>query len=145
MPHPRNADGDRPTQLDGQNATEVAADPVLTVKTAGGSKSAMQLFFGERGRSGTLLGIRPAPGPRPELFLMRTADRPDEYLVKIDDPEMAQKIPATWRLSDPSQAYGAHLARSLQRQQEEARRRLTGGPGKGGNEGTQLGAEETPV
>jgi hypothetical protein len=54
-------------------------------------------------------------------------DRRDEYLVKIDDPEMVQQILATWRLSDPAQAYAAHLARSLQRQQAEARRRLSGG------------------
>jgi hypothetical protein len=124
--HSRGAGGELPTRLNAANTTEVAAapGPAPRVATAGGTKSAMYLIFHGGGRSGTLAEIRPGPGP--DLFLVRTADRPGLYLVQID-PEMARKISEAWRLNDPCQAYAAHLARSLERQQQEARRRLSAG------------------
>jgi hypothetical protein len=125
--HSRGAGSDFPTQLNAENTTVVAAaapDQAPSVATAGGKKSEMYLIFHGKSRSGTLTEIR--SGPRPDLFLVRTADRTGVYLVQID-PEMARKITETWRLNDPSQAYAAHLARSLERQQREARRRLAAG------------------
>ena len=126
--HPRRGAGsDLPTRLNAENTTVVAAAApgrAPCVATAGGKKSEMYLIFQGGSRSGTLTEIR--SGPRPDLFLVRTADRPGVYLVQID-PEMARKITETWRLNDPSQAYAAHLARSLERQQQEARRRLGAG------------------
>jgi|SRR5579884_959456 len=125
--HSQGADRDLPTRLNAENTTVVAADapdPTPNVASAGGKKSEMYLIFAEGSRSGTLMEIR--SGPRPDLFLVRTADRPGVYLVQID-PEMARKIAETWRLNDPSQVYAAHLARSLERQQQEARRRLAAG------------------
>ena len=127
MHHSRAAGSDLPTRLNAENTTVVVAaapDPTLSVASAGGKKSEMYLIFQGGSRSGTLTEIR--SGPRPNVFLVRTADRPGVYLVQID-PEMARKITETWRLNDPSQAYAAHLARSLERQQQEARRRLAAG------------------
>src|SRR5579864_7427891 len=83
---------DLPTRLHAENATVVAAaapDPTLSVASAGGKKSEMYLIFPGGSRSGTLTEIR--SGPRPDLFLVRTADRPGVYLVQID-PEIARKI-----------------------------------------------------
>jgi hypothetical protein len=126
--HPRRGAGsDLPTRLNAENTTVVAAAApgrAPCVATAGGKKSEMYLIFQGGSRSGTLTEIR--PGPRPDLFLVRTADRPGVYLVRID-PAMARRITETWRLHDPSQAYAAQLARSLKRQQQEARRRLAAG------------------
>ena len=125
--HSRGAGSDLPTRLNAENTTVVAAaapDPVPGVATAGGKKSQKYLIFHGGARGGTLTEIR--SGPRPDLFLVRAADRPGVYLVKID-PEMARKITETWRLNDPAEAYAAHLARSLERQQQEARRRLAAG------------------
>jgi hypothetical protein len=123
----RGAGSALPTRLNAENTTVVVAaapDPTLSVASAGGKKSEMYLIFSGGSRSGTLTEIR--SGPRPDLFLVRTADRPGVYLVRID-PEMARKITETWRLNDSSQAYAAHLARSLERQQQEAQRRLVAG------------------
>lgn len=125
--HSRGAGNDLPTRLNAENATVVAAaapDPTPSVASAGGKKSEMYLIFPGGSRSGALTEIR--SGPRPDLFLVRTADRPGVYLVQID-PEMARKIIETWCLNDPCQAYAAHLAGSLERQQQEARRRLAAG------------------
>jgi hypothetical protein len=125
--HSRGTGSDLPTRLNAENTTVVAAvvpAPTPSVASAGGKKSEMHLIFSGGSRSGTLREIR--SGPRPDLFLVRTADRSGVYLVQID-PEMARKITETWRLNDPSQAYAAHLARSLERQQQEARRRLGAG------------------
>ena len=125
--HSRGAGSDLPTRLDAENTTVVAAAapvPTLSVASVGGKKCEMYLIFPGGSRSGTLTEIR--SGPRPNVFLVRTADRPGVYLVHID-PEMGRKITETWRLNDPSQAYAAHLARSLERQQQEARRRLAAG------------------
>ena len=126
--HPRRGAGsDLPTRLNAENTTVVAAaapEPTPGVVSAGGKKCEMYLIFRGGFRSGTLTEIR--PGPRAGLFLVRTADRPGVYLVHID-PEMGRKITETWRLNDPSQAYAAHLARWLGRQQQEARRRLAAG------------------
>lgn len=123
--HPsRGAGSDLPTRLNAEKTIVVAAampDPTPSVASAGGKKSEMYLIFPGGCRSGTLMEIR--SGPRPDLFLVRTADRPDVYLVRIN-PELARKIIETWRRNDPAQAYAAHLARSLERQQQEARRRL---------------------
>jgi hypothetical protein len=125
--HSRGAGRALLTRLNAENPTVVAAaapDPTPSVASAGEKKSEMYLIFSGGFRSGTLMEIR--SGPRPDLFLVRTADRPDVYLVQID-PEMARKIAETWRHNDPSQTYAAHLARSLERQQQEARRRLAAG------------------
>jgi hypothetical protein len=125
--HSQGAGSDLPTRLNAESATVVAADapdPTPSIASAGGKKSEMCLIFAGGSRSGTLTEIR--SGPRPDLFLVRTTDRTDVYLVQID-PEMARKITETWRRNDPSQAYAAHLARSLERQQQEARRRLAAG------------------
>jgi len=124
--HSRGAGSDLPTRLNAENTTvgTAASDPTPSVVSAGGKKSEMYLIFSGGSRSGTLMEIR--SGPRTDLFLVRTADRPGVYLVQID-PEMARKITETWRLNDPSQAYAAHLARSQERQQQEARRRLAAG------------------
>ena len=127
MHHSRAAGSDLPTRLNAEKTTVVAAaapEPTPGVVSAGGKKCEMYLIFRGGFRSGTLTEIR--PGPRAGLFLVRTADRPGVYLVHID-PEMGRKITETWRLNDPSQAYAAHLARSLERQQQEARRRLAAG------------------
>ena len=123
----RSAGSDLPTRLDADNTRVVAAaasDPIPSVASAGGKKSEMYLIFPGGARSGMLTEIR--SGPRPDLFLVRTADRPGVYLVQID-PEMARKITEALRRNDSSHAYAAHLARSLERQQREARRRLTAG------------------
>lgn len=123
--HSQGAGSDLFTRLNAENTTVVAASaPDLTpsIASAGGKKSEMYLIFPGGGRSGTLMEIR--SGPRPDLFLVRTADRPGVYLVQID-PEMARKITETLRRNDSSHAYAEHLARSLERQQREARRRLT--------------------
>ncbi len=122
--HSEGAASDLLTRLNAENTTVVAAaapDLPPSVASAGGKKSEMYLIFSGGFRSGTLTEIR--SGPRADLFLVRTADRPGAYLVQID-PEMARKITETWCLNDPSQVYAAHLARSLERQQQEARRRL---------------------
>ena len=115
---------DLPTRLEDENTTQVAScrpDPVFIVRTAGGTPERMHLIFRGGSRSGTLMEIR--ADVRRGLFLVRTADRPDAYLVEMH-PEMGQKIIGTWLRSDPSRAYAARLASSMQRQQEEARRRL---------------------
>jgi hypothetical protein len=125
--HSPGAGRDLPTRLNVENTTVVAAEtpaPPPSVASAGGKKSEMYLIFRGGSRSGTLTEIR--PGPRPDLFLVRTADRPGVYVVQID-PVIARKIIETWRRNDPSQAYAARLARSLERQQQEARRRLAAG------------------
>jgi hypothetical protein len=120
----RGAGSNLPTRLSADIVTEVAATagPVLRVATAGGTKTDMHLIFRGGGRSGTLAELR--PGPRPDLFVVQTADRSDLYLVQID-PEMARKITEARSQNDPCQAFAAHLARSLKRQQQEARRRLS--------------------
>jgi hypothetical protein len=122
--HFQGAGSNLPTRFSADTTTEVdaTAGPVPRVATAGGTKSDMHLIFRGGCRSGTLAELR--PGPRPDLFVVQTADRSGLYLVQID-PEMARKITEARCLNDPCQAFAAHLARSLKRQQQEARRRLS--------------------